>query len=123
MTSQREKDSFAREAATYRREDFNYDAWGRLTEVIHYDNGMSQTSASYVYDWADRVKQQRTGIDSTVHFEYDHMGNVIEKTDALGQKEYFNYDNAGRLITSTDRNGTAHSITYDVLSRPLTEKA
>jgi len=128
MTSQRVKNNHAGEADSYARTDFEYDAWGRKTATVYFDNEQENSRVTVVYDWADRVLEQhkkQAGLaspaNSVVSFEYDHMGNIIEKTDALGQVEVFVYDVAGRLVSTIDRNDAIHTITYDLMNNPLTK--
>jgi RHS repeat-associated protein len=121
MTSQRVRNNLPGQADSFRRTDFTYDAWGRNTEIVYYDNGIEMSNVSFVYDWADRVTEQHKGANSVVGFVYDHIGNIVQKTDALGQIETFAYDIAGRPVQSIDRNGTVHAIVYDIIGNPISK--
>ena len=126
MTAQFVQNNAPGQNKTYSMTEYEYDAWGRNTLVIYYDQGTARSSVGFVYDWADRVIEQHKGLDtnrSIVKYQYDHFGNITKKTDAMNQEETFTYDNAGRLVSSADRNGTLHTITYDLMDNPLTKSS
>ena len=130
--------SSATGAASWRKTEFSYDAWNRLTLVTQYDGARPSGYVQNYYDYKGQLLRQYkgmsapltiTGLDqisggdySVTKYAYDYLGNVTETADALNQTETFIRDAAGRVISSRDRNGIRYTAEYDALDRVVREQ-
>jgi RHS repeat-associated protein len=81
-----------------RKVEYNYDANGRLIEVIDPNGGTTQ----YTYDTSNRIVTITDARNITfLTNEYDSSGRVIKQTLADGGIFTFDYTTVGDFITST----------------------
>ncbi|MBQ2960678.1 MAG: hypothetical protein IJE09_05605 [Oscillospiraceae bacterium] len=101
--------------AEYRQK---FDAEGRLSKSVAYNDGELVGSTEYSYDAEGRerelVSRDPNGeVYSRLIYEYDKKGNLISQsveTPAYTSKQEHSYDKAGQLIsTKSYRNGSLES--------------
>jgi len=94
-------------------EDFAYDAFGRLVEHIHPDNGSGwrrKDRYSY-YGPADGAQNgylkeeivDADGLALTTSYEYDAAGNAVRVVDARGNDSLFIYNQLDEIVRETSR--------------------
>src|SRR5690348_2390709 len=107
------------------RVDYAYDASGRLTSKMAWDqvdgtsgNGIADAGESittYVYDAQGLLRQQVTerGADRTIQdttsYSYDGMGRLTSSTDAVGNTTTYVYAAGGGTLAVTQANGLLHT--------------
>ncbi len=106
--------------------DFSYDAYGRLAEVVEYNDGTPYTT-SYTYDPLGNLTKI-TDADSNIrNFTYDGLSRRLSAEDlhdvadgTFGTWSYV-YDASSNLASSTDPLGSVVDYTYDDLNRVTIE--
>jgi RHS repeat-associated protein len=112
---------------------FGYDALNRVTTQIEGYGTSVAVTATMLYDAADNLLSETTGISSTA--SYDHHATTSFGYDALNRQtqlvEAFGttlqrttttvYDAADNVLSNTDPLGNVTSYGYDVLNRVTTE--
>ena len=125
------RDAFGREAVKVRVRDdrplqqFVYNPFGDLIEMLTCTNDWEMISESYAYDMFGNRIATTDALGNTVYKSYDPFGHVVAEWGATYPVRY-TYDTAGRRTSlSTTRNGTTWdttSWTYDFRSGLCTSK-
>ena len=99
------------------RQQFDYDVAGNLTAFID-ENG---NRTEYVYDALNRIVQITEAAPDgagplkspVTGFTYDATGNLSQTTDARGNETQYVYDERDRLTQLTDVEGNVTQYAYD----------
>ena len=103
----------ATDAKQQRTVAYEYDALGRVTQVLNALNHRTQ----YDYNVADQLTQVITANGAETRYDYDDLGNRIKEVSPDRGIIRYRYDAAGNLIERID--GVNHSLhyRYDALNR------
>lgn len=88
---------------------FNYDAAGRLVEMVSTTEGLHST---YRYDAQGHVIEIRDGALGSSNLTYDEHGRLATAVDRHGVVRYA-YDDAGRIASTTRDGKPDRAYTYD----------
>lgn len=111
----------------YARQQFSYDIYGNITQVINTFNDNTTNTAMFVYDTLDPVRlmslsNTHADYPNLIPFEYDLAGNLLNDEqgrqytyDALGQMQSvsdsdnnilsdYGYSGSGQIISQTQEN-------------------
>jgi YD repeat-containing protein len=95
----------------------NYDANGRLSQVVDADGNAVQLS----FDATDSSATIKDQLGNPTTFVYDDRGNVVAQIDALGGITQRTFDANNDLLTETDPMGRTQTFTYDSHGDALTK--
>jgi RHS repeat-associated protein len=95
----------------------NYDANGRLTQVVDADGKGVQLS----FDETNSVATIKDRLGNPTTYVYDDRGNIVTQIDALGGVTRYTYDADNNLLTQTDPLGRTQTFTYDSRGDVLTK--
>ncbi|CRZ34850.1 RHS repeat-associated protein [Herbinix hemicellulosilytica] len=119
----------SRQATVYgdgTREDYFYDAAGRVTTIIHTDRyGNVLNLYSYTYDSVGNLTAE-TNNGQTTHYTYDANGRISSVTEPNGKITEYEYDQAGNrsvkreVFTGTEPITTYY--TYDASNRLIIQE-
>jgi RHS repeat-associated protein len=119
------------EAPLNRTSSFAYDKLNRQTTAVHGFGTLEATTATMLYDAADRLTAVTTGQSSdssyrheaTTTFAYDVLDRRTAQTEAAGvsgqqRTTTWVYDAADNVLATVDPRNHSWTVTYDALSRP-----
>ena len=116
-------------SALGQKQDYGYDARGRLLSVTQYAEDNKEIRTLYGYDKAGRLLTVRKGVTNDedksyqkLSYQYNGLGDLLAETDESGNSTHFEYDKEGQVIKQTDRNGVVTNFTYDGLGRLIGKK-
>ncbi|MBI2416008.1 MAG: DUF2380 domain-containing protein [Candidatus Kerfeldbacteria bacterium] len=110
------------------QKDYVNDAFGRLTAVVEYIDGTTN-STHYTWDAADRLTILTDALGNVRNFIYDGRGlrltaqDLHESADTTYGTWTYTYDVASNLATSLSPNGVTVTYGYDELNRQTSEDA
>jgi len=105
--------------------DFDYDVFGRLTQVTFAVGTVDEASRGYEYDLAGNQTAVTDENGNRSEFIYDALNRLTQITEAdpdgagplLSPVTFFTYDGRGNLIEATDAAGSTTESFYDSLDR------
>lgn len=92
---------------------YDYDAFGRVTEVTDPVGGVRHTT----YDRLGRVVSTSDARNNDSSTGYDAFSRVVSRTDALLQQTTYSYNDSERSVTITSPEGVTVKTTYDRLGQ------
>ena len=103
------------------REEFEYDADGRLIRVVRRVATGQYAVTHFEYNRNGRVTRITDALGNSVSFVYDALGRIIEEIDQGGNRRRFEYNANGQVIRFTDPLGNITDFGYDALGRLIWE--
>ncbi|MCB0485860.1 MAG: RHS repeat-associated core domain-containing protein [Flavobacteriaceae bacterium] len=97
--------------------DYDYDALGRLTQIIFAMCTVDQAIVQYTYDAAGNVASFTDENNNVTSFEYDDLNRLVLERDPLLDETTYSYDPNGNLLTVTDALNRITTFTYDSMDR------
>lgn len=95
---------------------FGYDAKGRLTSLLHPQDGKTE----FEYDAENRVLTRRFADGAAERWEYDEGAGIRRHTDTSGARSVFRFDPSGRNVEIETPLGHRSRIEMDDWGRPVT---
>ena len=105
--------------------DYDYNALGRLTQVIYAKGTLDEATERYEYDLAGNRTAMIDANGNRTTYEYDAMNRLVKETQADPDETgpltspvmTYKYDQVGDLIESTDARGFVTKSVYDQMDR------
>ena len=96
------------------RQEYGYDAQGRLTALTTYRDDDAPQVTAYEYDARGRLKKKSYPDGNSLSYAYRGDGKLASHTNARGQKFTYSYNRAGEQLAVTDMD---QSFEYDLNGR------
>ncbi|WP_276739474.1 RHS repeat domain-containing protein [Victivallis vadensis] len=96
------------------RQEYGYDAQGRLTALTTYRDDDAPQVTAYEYDARGRLKKKSYPDGNSLSYTYRGDGKLASHTNARGQEFTYSYNRAGEQLAVT---GMDQSFEYDLNGR------
>ena len=96
------------------RQEYGYDAQGRLTALTTYRDDDAPQVTTYEYDARGRLKKKSYPNGNSLSYTYRGDGKLASHTNARGQEFTCSYNRAGEQLAAT---GMDQSFEYDLNGR------
>ncbi|WP_434300687.1 RHS repeat-associated core domain-containing protein [Corallococcus exiguus] len=93
-----------------RRTEYEYDAWGNITQVTRLAGTPQAVSAHITYTSTQQIATVEDELGHVTEYQYDAQDNLTRIEDVTGRTREFTYDSQGRLLTV--RAGTDAPVTF-----------
>ncbi|NPC70708.1 type IV secretion protein Rhs [Corallococcus exiguus] len=93
-----------------RRTEYEYDAWGNVTQVTGLAGSPQAVSTQYTYTSTHQIATVEDDLGQVTEYQYDAQDNLTRIEDATGRTREYTYDSQGRLLTV--RAGTDAPLTF-----------